>query len=203
MGFLTFVKKIFSRTILPETAEWLFVGLGNPGEKYSATRHNIGFRVVDKFSRSFENPVMFQTCEADCTFSADGSILVAKPVTFMNRSGYAVRGLIDKFKVPVSSVIVVVDDFNIPCGTIRVRRSGSHGGHNGLKSISSQIGDKYPRIRIGVGPLPPDTDIIDFVLGSFSAADETVLKDVLPKAASAMKMLTTDSIDTVMNRYNK
>jgi len=188
---------------VPESAEWLFVGLGNPGEKYSATRHNIGFRVVDEFSSSLKNQMTFQTCEADCTFSADGSILVAKPTTYMNRSGDAVRGLIEKFNVPVSSVVVIVDDFNIACGTIRVRRNGSHGGHNGLKSISSQIGDNYPRIRIGIGPLPPDTDIIDFVLGSFSAAEEAVLKDVLPKAASAMNMLTNDSIDTVMNRYNK
>jgi PTH1 family peptidyl-tRNA hydrolase len=203
MGFLSFFKALFSRTKLPETAKWLFIGLGNPGEKYCATRHNIGFRVVEEFCKSLEKPISFHDYEADCLISGDGSIVVAKPTTFMNRSGDAVLGLMNRFKVPVNSVVVVVDDFNIACGTIRVRRGGSHGGHNGLKSISSQIGDTFPRVRVGIGPLPPDVTVIDFVLGQFSDEEEIALKDVLPRAVSAMNMLLTDSIETVMNKYNK
>jgi PTH1 family peptidyl-tRNA hydrolase len=121
----------------------------------------------------------------------------------MNRSGDAVLALMNKFKIPSTSVVVVVDDFNIACGTIRIRRDGSHGGHNGLKSISSQIGDNYPRVRIGVGPLPSGVNIIDFVLGQFTADEEQKLENVIPRAADALKKFLTDSIDTVMSKYNK
>ncbi len=203
MGFLTFIKKFFSRTTLPEKTKWLFVGLGNPGEKYTSTRHNIGFRIADEFGKSLENPKGFHLCEADCLISGDGSIVVAKPATFMNRSGDAVLGLMNRFKVPVDSVVVIVDDFNIGCGTIRLRRDGSHGGHNGLKSISALLGDKYPRLRIGIGPLPQGVSVIDFVLGNFTDTEEKRLNDVSPRAVAALKALLTDSVDTVMSKYNK
>jgi PTH1 family peptidyl-tRNA hydrolase len=203
MGFLTFFNKFFSRTSLPDTAKWLFIGLGNPGEKYTSTRHNVGFRIADEFSKSLENPKRFHLCEADCQISGDGSVVVAKPVTFMNRSGEAVSGLMNRFKIPVNSVVVIVDDFNIGCGTIRLRRDGSHGGHNGLKSISGLIGDKYPRLRIGIGPLPQSVSVIDFVLGNFTGAEEKCLDEVTPRAVSALKSLLIDSVDTVMSKYNK
>lgn len=203
MGFLTFINKFFSRTVLPDTAKWLFVGLGNPGEKYTSTRHNIGFRIADEFGKSLDNPKRFHLCEADCLISSDGSTVVAKPVTFMNRSGDAVQGLMNRFKIPVHSVVVIVDDFNIGCGTIRLRRDGSHGGHNGLKSISGLIGDKYPRLRIGIGPLPQGVSVIDFVLGNFTGAEEKSLEEVTPRAVTALKALLTDSVDTVMSKYNK
>ncbi|HEX2958575.1 MAG TPA: aminoacyl-tRNA hydrolase [Chitinispirillaceae bacterium] len=193
----------FSRTKLPDTAKWLFVGLGNPGEKYSSTRHNIGFRIVDVFGKLLDSPKKFHLCEADCLISSDGSVIVAKPVTFMNRSGDAVQGLMNRFKISSNSVVVVVDDFNIGCGTIRLRRDGSHGGHNGLKSISALIGDKYPRVRIGIGPLPQNVSVIDFVLGTFTDTEEKLLEGVIPRAVSTMNALLTDSIDTVMSKYNK
>jgi peptidyl-tRNA hydrolase, PTH1 family len=203
MVFLTFIKKFFSRTTLPATARWLFVGLGNPGEKYTSTRHNVGFRIADEFGKSLESPKRFHLCEADCLISGDGSVVVAKPVTFMNRSGDAVKGLMNRFKIPAESVVIIVDDFNIGCGTIRLRRDGSHGGHNGLKSISALIGDKYPRLRIGIGPLPQGVSVIDFVLGNFTGAEEKYLDDVTPRAVSALNSLINDSIDTVMSKYNK
>jgi PTH1 family peptidyl-tRNA hydrolase len=203
MGFLTFINKLFSRTTLPDTAKWLFVGLGNPGEKYTSNRHNIGFRIAEEFGKSLENPKRFHLCEADCLISGDGSIVVAKPVTFMNRSGDAVQELMNRFKIPVDSVIVIVDDFNIGCGTIRLRRDGSHGGHNGLKSISAHIGDKYPRLRIGIGPLPQGISVIDFVLGNFTNTEEKLLGEVTPRAVAALNSLLNDSIDTVMSKYNK
>ena len=203
MGFLTLIKKFFSRTTLPETAKWLFVGLGNPGEKYTSTRHNIGFRIADEFGKSLENAKRYHLCEADCLISGDGSIVVAKPVTFMNRSGDAVLGLMNRFKIPIESVVIIVDDFNIGCGTIRLRRDGSHGGHNGLKSISALAGDKYPRLRIGIGPLPQGVSVIDFVLGKFTDTEEKCLVEVVPRAVAALNALLTDSVDTVMSKYNK
>jgi PTH1 family peptidyl-tRNA hydrolase len=203
MGFLSLVKALFSRKKLPISASWLIIGLGNPGEKYRSTRHNVGYRVADEFGKQLKKPQKIHLCEADCLVSSIDPIIIAKPTTFMNRSGDAVLALMNKFNIPSTNVVVVVDDFNIACGTIRIRRDGSHGGHNGLKSISSQIGDNYPRVRIGIGPLPSGVNIIDFVLGQFTMDEEQKLENVIPRAADALKMFLTDSIDTVMNKYNK
>lgn len=121
----------------------------------------------------------------------------------MNRSGAAADKLIKKFSVGSSSVLVLVDDFNIPLGRIRIRKDGTHGGHNGLKSIISYIGTDFPRLRIGIGPLPQNTDIIEFVLGNFTAQEEGELQSIIEKAVEASVFFTNNSIDAIMNKFNK
>jgi PTH1 family peptidyl-tRNA hydrolase len=121
----------------------------------------------------------------------------------MNRSGTAVKKLISHFNVDISSVLVVVDDFNLPLGKIRLRKNGTHGGHNGLKSIISYVGTEFPRLRVGIGPLPQNVDVIDFVLGDFSAQEEIEVQKAVEKAAEASMQFTRADIDAVMNRFNK
>lgn len=202
MRVLSFLKVLFSRPSFQPQARLVFVGLGNPGEEYIRTRHNIGFRVVDAFCSNFGKVVKGIKFEAECCADVENKILVIKPLTFMNRSGDSVSAVVENLQVPATSVLVVVDDFNIPLGSIRIRSRGSDGGHNGLKSISARIGTEYPRLRIGVGPLPKGEKVIDFVLGKFSESEEERLKTVFPKAVAAMNSFVTDSIDTVMSRYN-
>lgn len=170
MGFLSFFADLFSKSANSVPVELIIVGLGNIGEEYEFTRHNVGFRVADALIERVENRKNFRIAEADCVYGIleSKNILIAKPRTLMNRSGLAVDVLSRKFNLKPSSVMVLVDDFNIPLGTIRARKGGSHGCHNGLKSINAYIGSDFPRIRIGIGPLPEGIDILQFVLGRFS-----------------------------------
>lgn len=205
MGVLSFFSNFFS-TGKNQKADYLLVGLGNIGEEYSLTRHNIGFLVADALIKKMVIEGNGRIPESDFyygTFGSDKRIVVAKPRTLMNRSGAAVDKLIKKFEVEISSVLVIVDDFNIPMGRLRVRKDGSHGGHNGLKSIISYIGADFPRLRIGIGPLPENTGVIDFVLGNFTKKEQDVLQDVIEKAVDASQKFTCSSIDTVMNNFNK
>jgi PTH1 family peptidyl-tRNA hydrolase len=201
MGFLSFIGSFFSRSSLPSQADFLFVGLGNPGDKYVRTRHNVGFRVADALCATYGKRWLGHECNADYCVTEKNAV-VAKPTTFMNNSGDAVSSLIKKLGVSVASTVVVVDDFNIPLGSVRMRAGGSDGGHNGLKSISAQVGVNYPRLRIGIGPLPKGTDVISFVLGTFSDEENARLQEIIPRAVSALKLYMTDGITDVMNKYN-
>ncbi|HEX3019413.1 MAG TPA: aminoacyl-tRNA hydrolase, partial [Chitinispirillaceae bacterium] len=125
------------------------------------------------------------------------------PRTLMNRSGAAVDSLIKRFHVNSMSTLVVVDDFNLPLGKIRLRKNGTHGGHNGLKSVISYIGTDFPRLRIGIGPLPMNTDIIEFVLGNFSAHEDLEVQKAVDNAVEASMQFTKISIDAAMNKFNK
>ncbi|HMA64352.1 MAG TPA: aminoacyl-tRNA hydrolase, partial [Chitinispirillaceae bacterium] len=180
-------------------------GLGNPGEEYTLTRHNIGFIVADKLAMLLSDVTTKRFGDAVTVTGVLGNkkVAVVKPLTFMNSSGNAVDSIMKATSLPLSSVLVLVDDFNIPLGTVRVRKSGSAGGHNGLKSIQSFVGLDYPRLRIGIGPLPEGISVIDFVLGKFASNELDALDNVMPSVIDACRMFLEHDLDAVMNKFNK
>ncbi len=185
--------------------EYLVVGLGNPGLQYEKTRHNVGFmcmdEIVNKFgATSFKNK--FHALVADTTVSGKRCML-CKPQTYMNDSGKAVSEICKLYKSPSDRVIVIFDDTSLKVGQLRIRRSGTHGGHNGIKDIIELMGtDNIPRIKIGIGEKPhPEYDLKDWVLGKFSAEDRKVLETSFENAAKAVECIIGDSIDSAMNKY--
>ncbi|MBN1307643.1 MAG: aminoacyl-tRNA hydrolase [Chitinispirillaceae bacterium] len=183
----------------------IYFGLGNPGKKYFQTRHNIGFRVIDSFNGylSDRRRIFFPGAEfIRGKLQSAQSVAAIKPLTFMNRSGLTVKAVLEKCKTPQNRCLVIVDDVHLPLGTMRARRNGSDGGHNGLKSIIGQIGPDFPRLRIGTGPLPEGTEIIDFVLGNFSGSEEKIVSEMLAKTHEILKLFAAEGIDAVMNSYN-
>lgn len=185
---------------------WLVVCLGNPGEQYEHTRHNAGFMVADELGEQKNIPIQKLKFRALTNTAELGGekALIMKPVTYMNLSGEAVRQAADFYKIPPERVLVVSDDVSLPPGKLRIRRSGSAGGHNGLKSIIQHLGtDQFPRIKVGVGDKPhPDYDMADWVLGKFSAADEKIMSDSVKRAAQAVECYIGDGPDKAMGRFN-
>lgn len=205
MALLSYLRKLFCSRTLPRSIDVLFFGLGNPGERYSATRHNIGFRVAQALSERIADIKSGSFGNADFSSGRLFStkiVLVARPRTFMNRSGDAVAAYVDRWQFPVSQALVIVDDYHLPLGKLRGRRGGSDGGHNGLKSIAGRMGENFPRLRVGIGPLPEGISAIDFVLGPFTDAQEELLKTAVPRAADACMAFAQGGIETVMNAYN-
>jgi PTH1 family peptidyl-tRNA hydrolase len=188
-----------------EKIDAIFFGLGNPGTEYALTRHNIGFIVADKLTTLLSDVTTKRFGDATTTVGVleHKKVAVVKPLTFMNSSGNAVDAIMKATSLPLSSVMVLVDDFNIPLGTIRVRNGGSAGGHNGLKSIQSFVGLDYPRLRIGIGPLPDGTSVIDYVLGKFTDDEFKTLDNVIPSVIDACRMFLENNLDVVMNKFNK
>ena len=185
----------------------LVVGLGNPGRDYRKTRHNAGFMVVDEVARRHQltwAPGPAQVAESFVVKRfGETPVLLAKPLTFMNRSGDVVAGLARYFDVPVSDLLVVVDEAALPLGRLRARRSGSAGGHNGLKSVIQQLGtDQFARLRVGVGRGDARRDLADHVLGRFETGEGAGLEDVITRAADAVEMFAAADIEQVMNTYN-
>ena len=185
----------------------LVVGLGNPGRDYRKTRHNAGFMVVDEVARRHQltwAPGPAQVAESFVVKRfGETSLLLAKPLTFMNRSGDVVAGLARYFDVPATDLLVVVDEVALPLGRLRVRRSGSAGGHNGLKSIIERLGtDQFPRMRVGVGRGDARRDLADHVLSKFESGECAGLEDVITRAADAVEMFAAADIEQVMNTYN-
>jgi PTH1 family peptidyl-tRNA hydrolase len=176
------------------------VGLGNPGRQYQGTRHNVGFAVVDSLAggRAFRGRFLSQVAEV----TDDGlPLLLVKPETFMNLSGQAVRQVVDFYKVPAEDLLVVCDDFALPLGKLRVRAKGTHGGHNGLRSIQEHLGTTaYPRLRIGVGG--PKEDAVDHVLSRFRPGERPVIDDAIIKAVQAVIAWAHQGIEACMNRFN-
>ncbi len=185
---------------------FLVFGLGNPGKKYARTRHNAGFLVADALAE--RHGWDFKQGRGDFV-QADGllnghRVFVIKPLTFMNNSGLAVRQAVDFFKQDLSHILVIVDDFQIPLGALRLRKSGSDGGHNGLASIISLLGTKqFPRLRIGIGPDHPIDNWVSFVLSEFNRAEWEILEKIIPMAADAVEVVVKEGIDRAMNRYNR
>ncbi|MBD3239358.1 MAG: aminoacyl-tRNA hydrolase [Chitinivibrionales bacterium] len=206
MGIRSWIRRLFGGAELPLEGSFLVVGLGNPGVEYRDTRHNIGFRVAEHFSARLERARSATVCRSEVTVGAwhrgDGTVAVAKPLTFMNRSGEAVGCLLRRAKADIASCLVIVDDIHLPVGSIRIRRGGSDGGHNGLKSIIGVAGREFPRVRVGVGPVPRGHSMIDFVLGPFSQAEQQRLETVVPRAADAIGCVLTQGIEPAMNEYN-
>ena len=187
-------------------AEWLIVGLGNPGDQYENTRHNVGFRALDELAEIANVSVQKLKYKAlTNTATVSGcKVLLMKPVTYMNLSGEAVGEAARFFKIPPEHVIVLSDDTSLPVGKLRIRKSGSAGGHNGLKSIIQHLGtDQFPRIKIGVGEKPhPDYDMADWVLGKFPPADKKVIDEMVQKAAKAVEYYMKDGPEKAMGKFN-
>ena len=184
---------------------YLIVGLGNPGEEYTRTRHNLGFMLIDKLAAEAGANVKRKECQAlvgNATIEGERVVLV-KPQTFMNLSGEAVRCLTSKYETDANSLIVISDDLALPFGTIRLRERGSAGGHNGLKSIIGAFGtNEFARLRIGIQPEHQLSDAKKFVLSEFSNAEKEILNEVLDRAAEALRSILRDGIRKAMSLYN-
>jgi peptidyl-tRNA hydrolase, PTH1 family len=178
------------------------VGLGNPGSSYQHTRHNVGFDVLDELARRWD--VRFKTWKslADVAVARAEDALLAKPQTFMNASGEAVQRIVAFHKLVPSDVLVVVDEVQLPLGRIRLRSSGSDGGHNGLKSVIQHVGREFPRLRVGVGRGDPLWNLADHVLSRFDADERPVVGRSIARAADAIEVFLTGGIGEAMNRYN-
>ena len=190
----------------PGPVEWLVVGLGNPGPKYDWTRHNMGFLVIDELAEREKIPVQKLKFKAltNTAVIGDQSVLLMKPTTYMNLSGGAVGEAARFYKIPPERILVISDDVALPQGKLRIRRSGSAGGHNGLKDIIAHLGgDGFPRIKVGVGGKPhPDSDMADWVLGKFTGQDKKVMEEAIKRAADAVETQLKSGVDQAMSRYN-
>mgnify|MGYP001362173591 FL=1 len=186
--------------------EFLIVGLGNPGPKYEFTRHNAGFLCMDLLAQQLGvkiDRIKFKSVVADVAIEGSRCILM-KPQTFMNNSGEAVRDAANFYKIPPEHIIILFDDISLPPGKLRIRRRGSGGGHNGIKSILYLLGsDQFPRIKLGVGAKPrPDYDLADWVLSTFQKDELSRMKEAMEKACEAVPLLVREETDRAMNLYN-
>ncbi len=185
---------------------YVIVGLGNPGEKYEKTRHNVGFDVIDLLAEKYHISVTEKKHKALIGRGrvANQAALLVKPQTFMNLSGESVGDVIHFYKLdPEDELIVISDDVTLDPGTIRIRRKGSAGGHNGLKNIIAHVHtDEFKRIKIGVGKLPPEGDMVAHVLGRLPVDDRKLLERAYENAVGAIECMVCDDIDQAMNLYN-
>ena len=182
--------------------EYIIAGLGNPGKQYELSRHNAGFLCIDILANRYSfrtDRIKFNALCADVMISSK-RCLVMRPQTYMNLSGDAVKAAADFYKIPSDHVIIIYDDIDLPVGALRIRRKGSAGGHNGIKSIIAQLGtDEFPRLKIGVGAKPdPDYDLKDYVLGTFSKADQEILKTTMAKACDGVEIIVSGDVDKAM-----
>ena len=185
---------------------FLIAGLGNPGREYNRTRHNVGFEALDELITAYriDGPQSKFRAMLGKGYIGAEKVIAVKPMTYMNLSGEAVRAVVDFYKIdPETELIVISDDVDLPPGTIRIRKSGSAGGHNGLKSIIQHLGtDRFIRIRIGVGGKKDGWDLADHVLGKVPEEERAVIDEALKKAAEAAACIVTDGVDIAMNRFN-
>lgn len=185
----------------------LLTGLGNPGIKYSLTRHNIGFMIIDALADKLNVRLQNESELWDggfCNINGE-DVYLMKPKTFMNRSGEAVGEFIDEHELEFCDILIVTDDFNLPLGTIRVRPKGSDGGHNGLADINYFLqSDEFPRMRVGIGKEDlTKEDYVDFVLGNFDEAELKVIKDLMPVCVDCAMQFVTSDLLNVMSKFNK
>jgi PTH1 family peptidyl-tRNA hydrolase len=183
----------------------LIVGLGNPGRKYDKTRHNVGFEVLEMLaSRNAAGTAKekFNGRIADATIGGQKTLLLW-PLTLMNLSGQCVGAAVEFYDLPLVDVLVVCDDFNLPLAKLRFRSQGSAGGQKGLDDIIRRLGtQEVPRLRIGIGPVPPNWDASDFVLGKFNRSEQTLIADAIPLAAEGVECWVSEGIAAGMSRYN-
>ena len=188
------------------TYEYLIAGLGNSGAKYETTRHNAGFLCVtmleDKYNFKAKK-LKFHALIGD-TYIGTHRCIVMKPQTMMNNSGEAIKECAAFYKIPPENIVVIFDDISLEPGRIRIRRKGSAGGHNGIKSIIAHLGsENFPRIKLGVGAKPSqDSDLADWVLGNFPKADVPKIRDAIGKACDALPLILDGDIDGAMSKYN-
>ena len=180
----------------------LFVGLGNPGPRYASTRHNIGWRVIDRLvSDTGARDISKSTFEGE--LYRHGDLFFLKPTTYMNHSGRSVQVVKQFFKIDIEDIIVIHDDIDLPFGAIRLKRGGGHGGHNGLRSIDAAIGRDYLRVRIGVGKPEYKSQVADYVLHDFTPEETEHLDALITHAAEASKALIDTPLDEVRTRYSR
>ena len=178
------------------------VGLGNPGKDYDGTRHNVGFEVVDELARRWRTPLKSWKSVASLARVAEHDVVLVKPKTFMNLSGHAVSLTANFSHVEPGSVLIVIDEAQLPLGRLRLRRSGSAGGHNGLKSVIEHIGTEFPRLRIGIERGDRARDLSDRVLSKFPPAERDVMDRAVSRAADAAETFLKEGIAEAMNRFN-
>ena len=182
----------------------LIVGLGNPGSQYHGTRHNLGFRVVNQLAQRWDTSLSRLECKALIAELAGG--LLAAPQTFMNRSGFAVRCLVERRRLSPSNLLVVYDDVHLPLGRVRLRPAGGPGGHRGMESIVQNLRtEEIARLRLGVGPLDGELEgdeLVDFVLAPFDVSEKLAVEDLIDKAIDACESWWNEGNETTMNRFN-
>lgn len=187
------------------SATRLIVGLGNPGKAYAHTRHNIGFLCLNYFARKHQMVFSQRKCYSQLARGKFGSydLILAKPLTFMNQSGRAIAALIQNFELPLTNLIVIYDDMDLPFGQIRIRPKGGAGGHNGMKSIIEALGtEEFPRLRVGIGR--PNAEAISYVLSTFSPQEKHRLnRHIIPRVAEALECLLNEGLEAVMNKFNR
>lgn len=184
----------------------IIVGLGNPTREYTGTRHNIGFDAVQRIADDYNISLDMKKHKSLCGkgIIEVEKVILAQPQTYMNLSGEAVRELKDFYKVKNDDIIIIYDDISLDVGQLRIRKKGSAGGHNGIKSIISHLNsEEFPRIKIGVGDKPKGWDLADYVLGRFSDEENTVIREVLKRTSDACTCMITQGMDASMNQFNK
>ncbi|MGF0033415.1 aminoacyl-tRNA hydrolase [Bariatricus sp. SGI.154] len=186
---------------------YIIAGLGNPTSQYEGTRHNVGFDVIDALADKYNISVDGRKSRA---FIGKGiiegqKVILVKPQTYMNLSGESIRGLVDYYKIDEEQeLLVIYDDVSLDVGQLRIRKKGSAGGHNGIKSIIANLGTQvFPRIKVGVGEKPKKYDLADYVLGHFSKADREIMEEGYQKAVKAIEMILKGELEAAMNEYNR
>lgn len=183
----------------------IIVGLGNPGSKYALTRHNMGFMVADELAAAHNlqfSRGKFKSVLASGPIAGQ-EVIIAKPQTFMNLSGEAVGPLVRFYKLPLPELLVVYDDIDVPFGALRIRPSGSSGGHKGLKSIIQNLGaDEFPRLRVGIRGQQPPEDLTEYVLDEFTLEEKVELRNIVQRASKALEAVISAPLEEAMNRFN-
>jgi len=200
------LAKLFDRGTAARV-DLLVVGLGNPGDGYANTRHNVGFQVANRLAKRARAEFGIKSAESRI---AEGSIstqriAIARPQTFMNDSGKAVRKLLDRYRIEPSSMLVVFDEIDLPLGKIRIREKGGPGTHNGMRSIVAVVGEGFPRIRVGVAPADPTAevgDLAEYVLSPFTADERAEADKAIARAAEAAEVVTRDGLRRAMDQFN-
>jgi PTH1 family peptidyl-tRNA hydrolase len=189
-----------------EPVDWLIIGIGNPGRQYADTRHNLGFRVVNELARRWGVGRMarrFQGLFGVAEVFGE-RVGLLKPMTFVNRSGQSVAEAVRQLRLPTQRLLVVLDDAALPLGKLRLRSRGSDGGHKGLRSILEALGTQFvPRLRIGIGAPPPDTDLVTFVLSPFAPEERPIIEQAIERAADAVQVWMTEGVEAAMQQFNR
>jgi PTH1 family peptidyl-tRNA hydrolase len=199
--------RFFTRAAAPRV-DRLIVGLGNPGDAYAATRHNVGFQVASRLAKRARAEFAVKAADSRIAEGSLGEakIAIARPGTFMNDSGRAVGKLLDRYRVAPADLVVVYDDIDLPLGRVRVRRSGGPGTHNGMRSVVAEIGEGFARVRCGVAPAEPTAemrgDLAEYVLQRFDADERERAEAMIARAAEAIETILRDGIAAAMERFN-
>lgn len=182
----------------------LIIGLGNPGRQYAKNRHNIGFMVIDKFAQKYEIGVNRKKHKAFFGTGrvGDRTVILAKPQTFMNRSGDSVGRLSDFYGIDAADILVIYDEIDLPIGILRIREKGGSGGHNGMKSVINRVGQDFPRLRLGVDRPPGRMEPSSYVLRDFSEDELYIVYEMIAKALEAIEIIFSDGLDLAMTRFN-